>query len=56
MGTSVTKEDLHLKGSDQGKVAFVLHGVYSREECEEYIKETERRGYETALLNVGAGR
>ena len=38
--------------------SFVLtiDNVFSPEECDALIKETERRGYEAALLNIGGGR
>ena len=26
------------------------------QECNEYIKKTEKMGYETALVNIGGGR
>ena len=37
------------------KLAFTLDNVLTTAECEELIKETEDRGYEQALLNIGGG-
>jgi predicted 2-oxoglutarate/Fe(II)-dependent dioxygenase YbiX len=42
--------------SDSGKFAIVIKNTFSEEECAEMIRETESRGYEAALLNVGGGR
>ena len=38
------------------KLAFTVDGVLTEEECGELIADTEARGYEEALVNVGAGR
>lgn len=37
-------------------LAFVLDGVFTPSECEEWIRMTESQGYEPALVNIGAGR
>ncbi len=47
----VTKRDISLPFSE--KLIFVLDNVFTPEECEEYIKKTEKMGYEAALVNVG---
>ena len=38
------------------KLAFVLDNVLTEDECKALIEETEEKGYEAALLNVGNGR
>ena len=38
------------------KLAFTVDGVLTEEECGDLIADTEARGYEEALVNVGAGR
>ncbi|KAL5014444.1 hypothetical protein ScPMuIL_008714 [Solemya velum] len=53
---SVVKESLKLPKCWDEKLAFVLHNVLTRQECDEYIRITEEKGYEEALLNVGGGR
>lgn len=55
MASSVTREDVSLPKDQKDRLAFVLHNVLSPEECKELIKETEEKGYEQALLNVGGG-
>lgn len=52
----ITREDLVLPKCFQGKLAFILRNVFSKAECEEYIKKTEQMGYEDALVNIGGGR
>lgn len=38
------------------KFAVLLHNVLSKEECEKLIEESEKNGYEQALVNIGGGR
>ncbi|XP_062595892.1 uncharacterized protein LOC134257266 [Saccostrea cucullata] len=52
----ITKEDLKLPDISKGKLAFVLHNVFTEEECNKYIIDSEKRGYELATCNVGSGR
>lgn len=52
----VVREDIELPYDQTTRMAFVLHNVLSPQECEEYIKSTEEKGYETALVNIGGGR
>jgi len=42
--------------ADAGKLAFTLDEVFTKEECEAMIAETDRRGYDEAKINVGNGR
>eukprot|EP01033_Poteriospumella_lacustris_P007967 gene7967-5733_t len=42
--------------SDRRQVAMVIDNILSQEECARWIAETEARGYEQALLNVGGGQ
>jgi hypothetical protein len=37
----------------RGAFAFVLHNVFSVDECEQMIADSEARGYEQALVNTG---
>eukprot|EP00004_Rigifila_ramosa_P025704 TRINITY_DN775_c0_g1_i1.p1 TRINITY_DN775_c0_g1~~TRINITY_DN775_c0_g1_i1.p1 ORF type:complete len:238 (-),score=49.72 TRINITY_DN775_c0_g1_i1:22-633(-) len=53
MAAAIRMEKIHLPGNG---FAFVLHGVYTKEECEALIARTEKIGYNAALLNVGGGR
>eukprot|EP00122_Pirum_gemmata_P012315 Pgem_evm1s11438 len=48
----VTKTDLNI----EGKLAFTLDNVFSRNECEQLISVTEKEKYEEALVNTGGGR
>lgn len=41
---------------DSEKFAKIIHGLFSKEECNELIKRTELAGYTPALVNVGHGR
>lgn len=52
----IKREDVQLPDCFKGKLAFVLYNVFSKEECEDYIRKTEEMGYEEALVNVGYGR
>lgn len=55
--TQITKEDLDLSYiSEPGKLAFLLHNVFTPEECENLIKTSEQTGYSEALVHVGGGR
>ena len=54
-GTEVSKQDLK-PPRDEHKLAFVLYNIFTKEECEEWIKLTEDKGYEPALVNVGGGQ
>eukprot|EP00112_Aurelia_sp_Birch-Aquarium-sp1_P007923 Seg1865.10 transcript_id=Seg1865.10/GoldUCD/mRNA.D3Y31 product="putative prolyl 4-hydroxylase 8" protein_id=Seg1865.10/GoldUCD/D3Y31 len=54
---AMKKVDVAVPGDvKKAKLAFVLENVLSAQECDELIKETEDKGYEIALLNVGGGR
>jgi predicted 2-oxoglutarate/Fe(II)-dependent dioxygenase YbiX len=54
-GSLVVKEGLDLKAiGEEDKLAFLLHGVLSEEECNSLIELTEREGYVQALVNVGS--
>lgn len=53
----ITKEPLDLGYiSEQGKLAFLLHNVFTPEECENLIRTSEEAGYSEALVHVGGGR
>jgi hypothetical protein len=53
---NIVKEYINLPNkSDSKKLAFVLYNVLSKEECDNLIFETEKRGYEPALINIGNG-
>lgn len=55
--SQITKEDLDLGHiSESGKLAFLLHNVFTAEECENLIKISEDTGYSEALVHVGGGR
>jgi len=54
--SNIEKFDVSLPNkSDSGKLAFILLNVFTSEECSEWIKLTEQRGYVPALVNVGTG-
>jgi len=42
--------------SSSKALAFVLHGVLTEEECANFIRASEEKGYELAKVNVGGGR
>ena len=51
---NIEKHDVLLPNDkDSGKLAFILYNVFTGEECLEWIKLTEERGYKPALVNVG---
>lgn len=52
----LVRKDIKLPKDFEKKLAFILYDVFSEEECNEYIKKTEKMGYETALVNIGGGR
>lgn len=55
--SQIKKKELNLKSiSANGKLAFLLYNVFSREECEDLIKLSEDCGYAEALVNIGGGR
>lgn len=50
----IVKEDLDLEPiSKKDKLAFLLHNVFTREECVALIKISEDTGYTPALVNIG---
>ncbi|CAF1012035.1 unnamed protein product [Rotaria sordida] len=56
MGTriNIEKVDVPLPNEeDSGKLAFILLNVLTQEECSDWIKLTEERGYIPALVNIG---
>lgn len=55
--TQITKEILDLGHiSEPEKLAFLLHNVFTPEECENLIRTSEQTGYSEALVHVGGGR
>ncbi len=51
---NIEKHDVLLPNDkDSGKLAFILLNVFTHEECLEWIRLTEARGYQPALVNVG---
>lgn len=40
----------------RNKLAFVLHNVLTKEECQALIERSEKQGYGEALINSGGGR
>ncbi|ESP04149.1 hypothetical protein LOTGIDRAFT_237462 [Lottia gigantea] len=52
----IIKRDVELPTDARGKLAFGLYNVFTPKECKDFIKITEKRGYEEALVNIGAGR
>ncbi|CAG7832784.1 unnamed protein product [Allacma fusca] len=54
--STITKEDLDLTPiSQQGKLAFLLHNVFTPEECKALIKISEDTGYKPAFVQGGVG-
>lgn len=55
--SQISKEVLDLGHiSESGKLAFLLHNVFTVEECESLIKLSEKTGYSEALVHIGGGR
>lgn len=54
-GRTIKKTFLH-PPQTKDKLAFILDGVFTEEECQEWIAMTEKQGYEPALVNIGGGR
>ncbi|KAG4074924.1 hypothetical protein HA402_009349 [Bradysia odoriphaga] len=55
--SKITKENLDLSSiGEDGRLAFLLHGVFTPEECEGLIKISEQTGYTPALVHVGGGK
>jgi hypothetical protein len=52
----IVKRDIALPAPYTGRLAFVLDNVFTKEECEDLIAQTEARGYKPALINMGGGR
>ncbi|CAF0866067.1 unnamed protein product [Rotaria sordida] len=51
---NIEKHDVLLPNrEDDGKLAFILLNVFTPEECQQWIKMTEERGYSPALINLG---
>jgi len=52
--SKIEKYDVSLPNDrDSGKLAFILLNVFTHEECSEWIKLTEERGYTPALVGFG---
>jgi len=56
MSSKIRHEALKLQECWEGKLAFVLYDVFTKEECEKLIQDSEKRGYDLALVNVGGGQ
>lgn len=54
-GRKITKSVLTPPGTNN-VLCFILDGVFTKEECDEWIELTEKKGYEIALVNIGGGR
>lgn|SRR3990167_405033 len=52
-GKELIKKVLIPPGDDK-KVAFVLYNIFSKDECEEWLKFSEEKGYEP-LINFEGG-
>ena len=52
----VTIEPITLPDCARGKLAFVMHNVYSRQECDQMVSLTSEIGYAPAMIDVGSGR
>ncbi|XP_071104607.1 uncharacterized protein [Haliotis cracherodii] len=52
----IVYKKVDLPEDSKHKLAFVLENVLTPEECEWYIAETERKGYELAQVNTGIGQ
>lgn len=53
---AIVKRDIALPAPFTGRLAFVLDNVFTKEECEDLIAQTEARTYKPALINMGGGR
>lgn len=54
---SLKKTNIELPGLHQAdKLAFYVDNVFTKEECDEFIRQAEEIGFTMALLNVGGGR
>ena len=56
---AIVREDFALPNkqeTDAGAFAFVLHNVFTPDECRAMIDASEARGYEPALVNIGVGQ
>jgi len=42
--------------ADNKKIVFTIDNILSAEECKNLIEQTEEKGYESALVNIGFGR
>jgi hypothetical protein len=36
--------------------AIMIHNILTAEECRDWIQQTENKGYDAALVNIGGGR
>ncbi|XP_070576971.1 uncharacterized protein [Ptychodera flava] len=51
------KTDITLPGRIQAdKLAFYIDNVFTKEECDEFIKKAEKIGFTQAKINIGGGR
>jgi hypothetical protein len=48
----VVRKDLKVE-QERETISFVLEDVFTKQECDELIEMSEKKGYEPALLNVG---
>lgn len=53
--TEIRKEDVELPNDFKDCLAFILYNVFTKEECEEYIRISEDKGFRTALINSRNG-
>ncbi|XP_077999261.1 uncharacterized protein LOC144452113 [Glandiceps talaboti] len=54
---SLEKTNITLPGEIQAdKLAFYIDNVFTKEECDDFIRRAEEKGLEMAMINIGGGR
>ncbi|XP_076116892.1 uncharacterized protein LOC143084398 isoform X2 [Mytilus galloprovincialis] len=54
--TEITREQIDLPRQWEGKLAYLLHNVLSKKECDDLIKKAEDKGFEPTFLNCKGRR
>ena len=49
---TIQRREIQLPARAQNKLAFILDGVLSEEECKTLIDEAEQKGFEEALVSA----
>ncbi|XP_061180217.1 uncharacterized protein LOC133188740 [Saccostrea echinata] len=52
----IKRQEIELQRCWEGKLVFLLHNVFTKKECLQMIKESEKRGFTPAMIHTADGK